>query len=713
MVDGKKIQYFLFSQYLADGVRVTLEIILPVIIFSYLGDFHTGILLATGAFCVSISDIPGPVKDKRNGMLYSIGFIGIMSVLTGLVNHSPWALGLLLVSSSFFFTMIGVYGNRAAFVGAAALLIMIIRMREIETVHTTCLESAWIIAGGTWYMLVAILFNQLSPNRPAQRALGETLHETATYLNLKASMYESGTDHEDTYKQLLTQQVRVNEKQDITRELLFKNRAILRESTRTGRMLMFSFVNAVDLFDQVNATWYDYGKLKEKYSHTDLLPDIAAIIRRMAEAIDQAGLAIQSNRKEVTEYAWLPELDNLKARIDAMDDGSSSIILKKILVNLRQIGEMIQQINLYFKGIGPKRHDLGTEQDFSKFVTHQVINPLIFFNNLSINSAAFRHALRMSLTCLLAYLVALSLSYGEHSYWIILTVMIILKPGFSLTRQRNIERITGTVAGGIIAFGLLWFIRDETILYALVIFFMIGTYTFQRLNYIIMVVFITPYLLIVLHLMGFDFINLVTERMIDTAIGFGLAYAANHWLFPNWESNQFRQHMTYVLRANISYLEQIAKQLTGVAINPVAYRLARKDLYVHMANLSAAFHRMITEPKSKQQAPKESYQFVVLNQLLSANVASLAAEQMQPGKPQVQDAHIPMIRRIYRLLADTLSKLDPLSGIPVIQFPESAKKPQQVSDKHLSDQLEFIHKLALDIRKTGEAIMQENQTTNA
>ncbi|HRF27060.1 MAG TPA: hypothetical protein PKW54_06950, partial [Ferruginibacter sp.] len=89
------------------------------------------------------------------------------------------------------------------------------------------------------------------------------------------------------------------------------------------------------------------------------------------------------------------------------------------------------------------------------------------------------------------------------------------------------------------------------------------------------------------------------------------------------------------------------------------------------------------------------------------------AEQMQPGKPQVQDAHIPMIRRIYRLLADTLSKLDPLSGIPVIQFPESAKKPQQVSDKHLSDQLEFIHKLALDIRKTGEAIMQENQTTNA
>jgi len=713
MVDGKKIQYFLFSQYLADGIRVTLEIILPVILFSYLGDFDTGILLATGAFCVSISDIPGPVKDKRNGMLYCIGFMGIMSVLTGLVNHSPWALGILLVSASFFFTMIGVYGNRAAFVGAAALLIMIIRMREVETIQTTCIESLWIIAGGTWYMLVAILFNQLSPNRPAQRALGETLHETAAYLNLKASMYEAGTDHEEIYRQLLTQQVRVNEKQDIARELLFKNRAILRESTRTGRMLMLTFVNAVDLFDQVHATWYDYGKLREKYGQADLLPDIAAIIRRMAEAIDRAGLAIQANRKDVPEYEWLAELDSLKARIDAMDNGSSSIILKKILVNLRQIGEMIQQINLYFKGIGPKRQDLGQEQDFSKFVTHQIINPVIFFTNLSINSAAFRHALRMSLTCLAAYLIAVSLSYGEHSYWIILTVMIILKPGFSLTRQRNLERVTGTVAGGIIAFILLWFIQDETILYALVIFFMIGTYTFQRLNYIIMVVFITPYLLIVLHLMGFNFINLVTERMIDTAIGFGLSYAANHWLFPNWESNQFRQHMTFVLRANIRYIEQISKMLSGITVNPVAYRLARKDLYVHMANLSAAFHRMITEPKNKQQAPKESYQFVVLNQLLSANVASLAAEQMQPGKQQVRDAYTPMIRRTYRLLADTLSKLDPSAPIPVIQFSETGKTPPQAADKHVSDQLEFIHKLALDIRKTGEAIMQENNMLSA
>ena len=54
------IRYFLFSQYLSDGVRITLEIILPAIIFTHFGQLQTGLLLSTGALCVSMADAPGP-----------------------------------------------------------------------------------------------------------------------------------------------------------------------------------------------------------------------------------------------------------------------------------------------------------------------------------------------------------------------------------------------------------------------------------------------------------------------------------------------------------------------------------------------------------------------------------------------------------------------------------------------------------------------------
>ena len=105
MERSKQIRYFLFSQYFSDGVRITLEIIIPALVFSYLGQLETGLSLSLGALCVSISDGPGPVVHKRNGMLFCNLFIFISALLTGFLNHNPVTLGILILLASFFFTM--------------------------------------------------------------------------------------------------------------------------------------------------------------------------------------------------------------------------------------------------------------------------------------------------------------------------------------------------------------------------------------------------------------------------------------------------------------------------------------------------------------------------------------------------------------------------------------------------------------------------------
>ena len=64
------IQYFLFSQYLSDGIRVTLEIILPSVILYQFHRLDLGLIVSIGALCVSLADGPGLVEHKRNGMLY-------------------------------------------------------------------------------------------------------------------------------------------------------------------------------------------------------------------------------------------------------------------------------------------------------------------------------------------------------------------------------------------------------------------------------------------------------------------------------------------------------------------------------------------------------------------------------------------------------------------------------------------------------------------
>jgi uncharacterized membrane protein YccC len=339
MERSQQIRYFLFSQYLSDGIRITLEIIIPAVVFSFLGDLETGLALSLGALCVSISDGPGPVIHKRNGMFLCNIFVFISAFLTGMLNGNMLSLGLLILLASFIFTMFSVYGSRATSVGFAALLIMILQMTKVIPPEQVLKESLLILCGGLWYMSIALLFYKITPYRPAQRSLGHCIHETAKYLLIKSEMYNPKSDPEKQYQKLLQQQINVNETQNAVRELLFKNRELLKESTRTGRLLVLTFVDVVDLFEHIMATWYDYNLLRKKYIATGILEEISLIIKKIAGEMNNIGEAIQANSSYKKEFNLLNELTILKGKIDALPDKENTFTLKKILVNLRNLGE--------------------------------------------------------------------------------------------------------------------------------------------------------------------------------------------------------------------------------------------------------------------------------------------------------------------------------------------------------------------------------------
>jgi len=703
---SQHIRYFLFSQYLADGVRVTLEIILPVIICAQFNKIGIGFTIALGALCVSISDAPGPVEQKRNGMLYCNAFVFTMALLTGFVNDNVVLLGLLIVLSSFLFTMISVYGSRAGSIGTAALLVMILRMADVVPPLQVLTDALLILAGGAWYMLVALLFFRFTPYRPAQRSLGECIHETAKFLRIKAALYDVDTNFEDEYRKLVAQQIIVNEKQDAVREMLYKNRALIKESTRSGKILILAFSDLMDLYEQITATWYDYESLRTRFADTGVLQDVSEVILKISDELDHIGLAIQANGMYKKQYELIPELDKLKAKIDLLSDRHhSKLVLKKILVNLRSLGEKVAELANYFRAEKYSKRKLYSRDEYARFVSHQQIDLPLLLNNLHLESSVFRHAIRMTITCFAGFLVAYSVNYGNHSYWILLTIIVILKPGFGLTKQRNIERIIGTIAGGILGILILSFIHNRDVLFGLIAFFMLGTYTFQRLNYTVMVIFTTPYVIILFHLLGLGSLGVAEERLLDTGIACILAFLANYFLFPHWESKHLRNYMVGVMKANIDYLHKLKEMLGGRKMSVLEYKLVRKQLYVSTANLAAAFHRMLSEPKSKQKDSKQIYQFVALNHVLSSNVASLSAGIKNNELSFYPKEVLQQVNRSVKILEDSLQKIDPQyqPGIhePITVIPSAEKA---VADKNLTEQLDFIYKVSGDIVKVAKEI---------
>ncbi len=701
------IRYFLFSQYLSDGIRISLEIVLPALICSYFERMDIGLLLSTGALCVSISDAPGPFEHKRNGMMYCNAFIFIMALLTGFANHNILLLGLLILFASFFFTMFAVFGVRAASVGIAALLIMILRMDRVQPPGGVLIDALLILSGGVWYMLLALLFFLVRPFRQAQRSLGNCIHETSKLLLIKAALYDTNTNVNEEYQKMMDQQVVVNESQDEVRELLFKSKEIVKDTTPAGRAMLITFTDVVDLYEQVTATWYDYSMLRLKFSSTGILPEISALIKEMAYELDRIGLAIQSNIPLKKQFELLPALNELKAKIDtAKIENTSNLVLKKILINLRNLGERVDAISAYFvKDTLLKKRSVHA-LDYSKFVSHQEISIAIFRNNLNLDASVFRHSLRMMITCVLGFIIVRFLSYGHHSYWILLTIVFIMKPGYSITKKRNFQRIAGTVAGGLLGIVLIATIKDRTALFALILFFMIGTYTFQRVNYIVTVIFMTPYILILFSFLGLGFINIVEERVLDTAIASVLAFFASYFLFPHWESKQLEAYMISVLKANISYLHKLKNYFTGSNSPVLEYKLVRKELYVSTANLSAAFSRMLSEPKNKQQHAPEINEFVVLNNVLSANIASLFSINTSAGHQTIAREIVHLLNRSLIMLDESLRVLDPSGLSGIMEKSHVAQLPVgQLPDQQMKEHVDFIYKLSFDIRKVVQKIM--------
>jgi len=702
----QEIKTFLYSQYFADGLRIAFGALVPALIFSYLGNIATGIAVSLGAVITSIVDTPGPTKDRRNAMLVMVGMIFVVSFMTKTINQYDIAIAVMLAILSFFMCMIAVYGTRAASLGTASILVMILNIDDLKmTADSSIIHAIYVTIGGAWYMLLSLTLTQFRPFRLSQQALAESIQNTATYVRLKANFYDAHVDSDKNYQKLIDQQVIVHQHQDIVRELLFKSKATVKDTTRLGRVLVIIFTDMVDIFEKTMATHYDYQAIRENFADSDALRAIKITLNRLANEMDHLAYHVNANNRPKKLYDFKSDLEHIKTAIDKIEaSGKNAVILKKILVNIRDLINKINNIYQYFDSSTTEFNN--SETDLSKFLSHQSFNPKLFKDNLTLNSSTFRHALRMVIVMLLAYLISKLIPFGNHSYWILMTVLVILKPGWSLTKQRNYQRMSGTIIGGLAGVGILLAFDQEVVRFICLMVFMVLAYSFIRINYILGVMFLTPYLLLLYSFLGVSTIEILKERVVDTVIGSLLAFTSSYIIFPSWESKNIQTSMRKLLIANYNYLVKALEYIVGIEVSQTAYKLVRKDVYVNMANMTSTFQRMITEPKSKQKNAKDLNKFLIYSHILSSYSVALVTVVLTADRNALTAEHVRLMRKSLKLLAQTILQFkftvdDEMFNEAEIKapspMPESATENEEV--KLITEQISFISKITQDLNK--------------
>jgi uncharacterized membrane protein (TIGR01666 family) len=723
----KQYKSFINSHYLNGAIRITVGITLPAILLSHFNNLAGGIALSLGAMCVGNTDNPGPIHHRRNGMIACILIIFLVTLLIGLASASPLVTGLLVCVFCFVFSFMGVYGTRASSIGVNALLVMVLNIDRHHTPLESLITATYVLTGGVWYTVLSLLLYSFRPYKLVQQALGDCIQATAGYMRAKAGFYSKDLDYDKAYRQLVESQVAVHEKQDLIRELLFKSRKIVQESTNVGRVLMMIFLDIIDLFERTMTSQQDYRMLHQYLDDSGLMQECKRLILDLAAELDEIGIAVMSGKASKENKAIIARIRQARTDLDRYraDHGASTASsdpprpgegdkgalagLSNILDSIEDLADRLHTLHGYTTYDRKLSRDFNADIDVDEFVVHGEVDRKLIYENLTLRSNIFRHSLRVSIATIAGYIISGFLPFG-HGYWILLTIVVILKPAYSLTKRRNFERLMGTIGGALVGVLLLFFIKDRQALFVLMILFMIGTYVFIRTNYLVAVILMTPYILLLFHLLyPADFRTVLSDRVIDTAIGSAIAFLANILIIPSWEHERIIDFMTAALEANATYFRAVAGAFLGRPVTVHQYKLSRKKAFVALANLSDALSRMLSEPRSQQVRITEMHQFVVSNHMLTSHIATLAYYAEPYAARAAGQGYEPVVEDIVHRLERTVSLLE---DKPIPPSGTAGKEGLRLLNERINtgefkpivDQFNFIAAVTTEIGKISEPL---------
>jgi uncharacterized membrane protein YccC len=259
-----------------------------------------------------------------------------------------------------------------------------------------------------------------------------------------------------------------------------------------------------------------------------------------------------------------------------------------------------------------------------------------------------RYAIRLSLAMSTGLGLTLIFPRFAHANWVLLTIALIMRANYSVTRQRRWDRITGTLIGCALA---VFFINimPAPVLLVLIVLAVGTSHAYGLVAYRVTAIGASISSLLLLHFVDPLLHPQFFERIVDTLIGAGLSWGFS-FLLPNWERHDLPRTVKGLLDADASFANAaLTREPPGQR-----YRLARKQGLEAVAQLSGAIRRLGDEPNANRRALAALNELLAANYLLASDLSSmpvlikLRAKELEP---QTADAAIQTAReRVLDLL---------------------------------------------------------------
>lgn len=673
------LRTFIYSHYFYLGLRVAVGLVGLALLVQEISDSATAMTVCIGALCTTLMDMPSPLRHKFNEMLASVLLCSAVTLLISLCGPVQWLLMTVLVLVSFLASMMVVYGKKSMPLQLAALFIMTMSMEHQMTWQQSFHHAGLFMLGGLIYLAYAMAIAWVLRHRIKQQVLAEALFELAAYIDIKADFYDTRFNLTEQFNKLVRHQSILADRQQASRDLILRSHKNSKDA-----IVVQVHVCMLDLYELILSTHTDYALLRQHLADSDVLKSLHDLAYKAARDIEAVAYAVTRKRASYAQISYDKEWADIEAeiaRLHAQGDAAQEALatLRAQRNKIRAILKMIAELHLATQKVYADV-PFWSGADMAPFLSQQKYELKTLLSNLRLDSPVFRFALRVSMAISVGLLIGHWLPYAAHSYWIVLTIVIILRPTFSMTRQRRADRIIGTIIGCVVTAIVIRFVHSNIVLMGILFLSIVATPTFIYLRYRYTAIAVSLMILLQMHLVAPSNPNLVSERLIDTLIGAAVATVFS-FVLANWEYQSLPRLVRQVLNVNLSYMQASFALLQGKCFDDFAYRIERKRLMDSLAALSSALVRMLDEPASKQRAVEDINLFIVQNYLLVAHVAALRSILGRHASQLPVAPVNALLSHSHTQVCLTLSRaLEQLDDKAAISAPQAAPATPPVSD---------------------------------
>ncbi|HSI58244.1 MAG TPA: FUSC family protein [Ideonella sp.] len=594
---------------LLNGLTVALGVALIQGVVSLLFGPAAGIVVASGAVCTSLPDVPNPPQRTARRMLPAAVVVGVVSLAVGVCHPHPLALGLLITLIAFLTLLCMAWGPRAGPLSFCGTLAMVFAMAFPAPDSWAALFShtGWVLLGTVSYAGWAVFTSRRLQGQYRRLALAEAMDATVRRLRSRATLIASlAPVPEDTVRASIRDDAALAESLQAARDQLFA--APDGAATRYRNALL---LHLIELRDLLLASRLDLPLLGSDAAGNAWRETIAHTLQRMADTLAVIADTVRTGGTvphglEVPTHA---ELADRAAAVPVAPDDPRSRLMATLLGRL---GHMIDDVaalcTLLAKPPSPadELRSTLTHAQLQLFVSPEGWPLAAVKAHLSLRSPVFRHAVRGALALGSAYALALALPWAAHPHWLVLSVAVVLRGNLEQTLARRNDRLLGTVLGSLLLLALAQVpqsLQPHLLLSGVFVAAIGIAHAYVNQRYLVAATAATVMALLQPHLAVPGSGYAIGERLADTAIGALLAWAFC-FVLPSWERRQWAELAARLGQA----LGRHAQQVMAWAPPPsqaLAQRLSRQQAHQALAALAAAAQRSSAEPRRVRLPEKE------------------------------------------------------------------------------------------------------------